>query len=460
MRVQNFKLGDDKWAEYDFRTTYMMGWQDIIFTAMAVYEYLEHPEVLVAGGVGSDFKLADVESGLDMINLKEGGALEIRGLNKIYDNAPFQFRFFNQTDVVRVYTPNEYITSLKDKDGNTLDETGLLHTLDRYMDSIEINGSNKLVVNIRVTEAVNDLVSALTMKENFVEERVYRNPRINNAAVNLTALCNDIVANWKIVNNTAKTGGVEAARNAVNVLSGNSPVEKAKKVIQRLNDGELFFIPFVYSDDREGQEYDNGIHYTEYATKGMQNNDNIKYHVDENKVMKIRFIKDRETQEEFLPLFTTVTGLREVFPSTEGRICKAGKDVVEKFAHECKGIILDLDRPIYNNFLIANGLNISALTADDEIILDYLMNKCKMSEKQAKENLGKLRRHEDIYTELVYYISHNDFKENPICIEGYSAEQLYKTTRLEIIGAYNYLIYLREKPEEALRDLNAGLPVK
>ena len=51
-------------------------------------------------------------------------------------------------------------------------------------------------------------------------------------------------------------------------------------------------------------------------------------------------------------------------------------------------------------------------------------------------------------------------KENIIKCEGYSAEELCNTTILKPLGAYNYLIYLRDNPEEALANLKAGLPIK
>jgi len=45
-------------------------------------------------------------------------------------------------------------------------------------------------------------------------------------------------------------------------------------------------------------------------------------------------------------------------------------------------------------------------------------------------------------------------------VQGYSAKQIYDSTYLEVIGAYNYLIYLRRKPKEALENLEKGLPRK
>jgi hypothetical protein len=43
-------------------------------------------------------------------------------------------------------------------------------------------------------------------------------------------------------------------------------------------------------------------------------------------------------------------------------------------------------------------------------------------------------------------------------VQGYTAQQLYETTYLDALGAFNYLVYLKRKPKEALADLKAGLP--
>ena len=51
-------------------------------------------------------------------------------------------------------------------------------------------------------------------------------------------------------------------------------------------------------------------------------------------------------------------------------------------------------------------------------------------------------------------------EENAIVVEGYNAKMLFANYPLSELGAYKYLIYLREEPEAALADLKAGLPRK
>lgn len=52
------------------------------------------------------------------------------------------------------------------------------------------------------------------------------------------------------------------------------------------------------------------------------------------------------------------------------------------------------------------------------------------------------------------------FTPNPIKVEGFTAQHLATNYPLSALGAYNYLIYLREMPEKALADLKAGLPTR
>lgn len=95
----------------------------------------------------------------------------------------------------------------------------------------------------------------------------------------------------------------------------------------------------------------------------------------------------------------------------------------------------------------------------DSMIMGYLTKQCDMSDKRAGEALHKLAAHFDILTEFYYFVKNRRFKKvHPITAEGLSAQSLNESTYLSPIGAYNYLIYLREEPEEALADLEQGLP--
>lgn len=85
-----------------------------------------------------------------------------------------------------------------------------------------------------------------------------------------------------------------------------------------------------------------------------------------------------------------------------------------------------------------------------------------ISEKRAVLTIKKLLQHQDIYAEFVTSLTSEKYpdKNNAIIVEGYNAETLEKSYPLSMLGAYNYLIYLRNLPEEALENLKNGLPRK
>lgn len=99
----------------------------------------------------------------------------------------------------------------------------------------------------------------------------------------------------------------------------------------------------------------------------------------------------------------------------------------------------------------------------DIALIDTLKHKFKMNQKMAIQSILKLQKESDIWAEFVQGIESNPFafpKENAIAVEGLTAEHLYKNYPLSEFGAYNYLIYLRKDPKNAINDLKQGLPRK
>jgi len=96
----------------------------------------------------------------------------------------------------------------------------------------------------------------------------------------------------------------------------------------------------------------------------------------------------------------------------------------------------------------------------EETILNFLTIEMKIPKKVAEDNIVKFQRHPDIMDEFDDWIKTRVFPENAVSVEGYSAELLNKTTFLSVVGSYNYLISLREKPEESLKRLKEGFKIK
>lgn len=97
----------------------------------------------------------------------------------------------------------------------------------------------------------------------------------------------------------------------------------------------------------------------------------------------------------------------------------------------------------------------------DSAIKDYMLYACHMYGERITKEIEKLNRHQDIKMEFYRTLMKEAFPKNrAITVEGYTAQKLIGITRLTVLGAYNYLIYLREDPKTALDNLKKGLPVK
>ena len=92
------------------------------------------------------------------------------------------------------------------------------------------------------------------------------------------------------------------------------------------------------------------------------------------------------------------------------------------------------------------------------LLRSYLESSVSPNRMDAK--VKEFSRHTDIYEELINYIlAGEQFEETvSVAVEGYTDKRLMNETILTPIGAFGYLVYLREKPKEALADLKANLP--
>lgn len=96
----------------------------------------------------------------------------------------------------------------------------------------------------------------------------------------------------------------------------------------------------------------------------------------------------------------------------------------------------------------------------DGLLKDYLRTVGMYSKQQIDRIVEKLKTYGDIFFEFYDYVLYQKFIDGGITINGFTAEYLANDYALSPLGAYNYLIYLREMPEKALADLNSCLPSK
>ncbi|MCL2063378.1 MAG: hypothetical protein FWG98_03265 [Candidatus Cloacimonetes bacterium] len=95
-------------------------------------------------------------------------------------------------------------------------------------------------------------------------------------------------------------------------------------------------------------------------------------------------------------------------------------------------------------------------------ILNYIINEKKQKPLVAEKIASSFAKHDDIRFELESWIENKIFPtENMISIEGYSAEMIYKLAPfMDGVGVYNFLVTLRERPENAKRIIAEGFKRK
>jgi len=95
-------------------------------------------------------------------------------------------------------------------------------------------------------------------------------------------------------------------------------------------------------------------------------------------------------------------------------------------------------------------------------ILNYLINECKQKPEVASKIVTPLEPHEDIRKELEQWIDARVYpKDNALFIEGCSAEMIYEMAPfMDGVGVYNFMVTLRERPENGKRIIAEGFPRK
>lgn len=98
----------------------------------------------------------------------------------------------------------------------------------------------------------------------------------------------------------------------------------------------------------------------------------------------------------------------------------------------------------------------------EPVILAYLSREYGYSKEKAEKALAYLKQKRFIAVEFWYYVEYQKFLPHRYAAKycGYTAEMLSERDDLTVLGAFNYLVYLARNPQEALEDLQNGLPRK
>ena len=97
-----------------------------------------------------------------------------------------------------------------------------------------------------------------------------------------------------------------------------------------------------------------------------------------------------------------------------------------------------------------------------ENIKNYLINTRNQKADVAAKIVSPLEKHDDIRNELERWIEKQEYPQNNVLtIEGYTAEMVSKLAPfMDGVGVYNFMVTLRERPENAKRIITEGFPRK
>ena len=97
-----------------------------------------------------------------------------------------------------------------------------------------------------------------------------------------------------------------------------------------------------------------------------------------------------------------------------------------------------------------------------ENIKNYLINTRNQKPEVAAKIVSPLEKHDDIRSELENWIEKQEYPQNNVLtIEGYTAEMISKLAPyMDGVGVYNFMVTLRERPDNAQRIIAEGFPRK
>ena len=97
-----------------------------------------------------------------------------------------------------------------------------------------------------------------------------------------------------------------------------------------------------------------------------------------------------------------------------------------------------------------------------ELIRKYLIEEKRIPAVVAERTILKLEQHPDISAEMEQWIANRTYKsDGPVCVEGYTAADIVKLAPfMDGVGAFTFLVSLREQPDKAKEQIAAGFPRK
>ena len=97
-----------------------------------------------------------------------------------------------------------------------------------------------------------------------------------------------------------------------------------------------------------------------------------------------------------------------------------------------------------------------------EKIVNYLVNERSQKPQVAAKIVSPFEKHDDIRAELENWIEWREYmRDNPLTVGGYTAETISKLAPfMDGVGVYNFMVTLRERPENGKRIIAEGFKRK
>jgi hypothetical protein len=95
-------------------------------------------------------------------------------------------------------------------------------------------------------------------------------------------------------------------------------------------------------------------------------------------------------------------------------------------------------------------------------ITNYLITECNQKESVANSLVLPFGKHDDIRIELEQWIDTKEYpNDNCLAIEGCTAKMIFELAPfLNGVGVYNFMVTLRERPDNAKRIISEGFKRK
>ncbi len=93
---------------------------------------------------------------------------------------------------------------------------------------------------------------------------------------------------------------------------------------------------------------------------------------------------------------------------------------------------------------------------------NYLREEKQIDSELVREMLiKKITKYDDILQEFIQWLEARSYEHARVVIDGYNAQKIYELApQLDGIGVYNFLVTLRDEPQEAQAIINEGFIAK